>query len=88
MTTAYHATTELASIIQTKNTCGLIDGDKIFSHMCMAPLSFKGPLWRLLSKRGLIERHPENDRYHGTTVWRLTEKGNDVRPGEEFSAVV
>jgi len=60
----------------------------LFSHLSRLPRGNKPGVYRLLAKKGLIERHPENDRYPRATVWRLTDAGRAVQAGEELSAVV
>ena len=78
------AASELSSLIDCTKNHAI---EMLFVHMSRLPLGVKSSVYRLLSKRGLIVKHPENDRY-SVTVWKLTEKGLDVRPGEELSAVL
>ena len=80
------AARELANLLECARL-ELFDG-KLFSHLSRLPRGNKPGVYRLLAKKGLIERHPENDRYPLATVWRLTEAGLAVRNGEELSAVL
>lgn len=61
--------------------------DKLFSMFSSCPRGNKPGVYRLLAKKGLIVRHPDNDRYD-VTVWKMTDLGMKVRPGEEISAVL
>lgn len=60
---------------------------EFFSHMSRLHRAAKSSAYRLMSKKGLIAKSPDNDRYEGTTVWFVTPKGQSVRQGEEFSAL-
>jgi len=80
-----NAANELAQLIDCHKNHGITE---LFSHMSRLDRGAKAAVYRLLSKKGLIEKHPENDRYPLATVWQLTAKGLDVRAGEELSAVL
>ena len=79
------AANELAELISCAKDH---DIEMLFSHMSRLPIGTKSAVYRHLAKRGLIVKHPENDRYPLATVWKLTDKALDVRPGEELSAIL
>ena len=85
MSTTNNAAGELSQLLDCHRNHGIVD---LFSHMSRLPIGTKAAVYRLLSKKGLIVKSPDNDRYPLATVWNLTARALDVRDGEEMSVVL